>query len=108
MLDIIEFFMGSDPTKAETEFVIRGQRVGDDFKMYFPMRTDHGLNYTAEASADLANWSGAEVVIQPRPDLGSSTAWSMMEASVPAHRASMLFLRLQVQGTDQGGANSSK
>ena len=95
--DILEYFMGADPNRAESEFVIRGQLASGEFKMLFPMRTGHGLNFTIDWSSDLVTWSSSDIILTPRPELGTGADWSIYEASVSTEGAGMIFLRLRLR-----------
>jgi hypothetical protein len=96
LLDILECFMGADPNLAQAQFIIRGERDGTVFRMLFPMRTAHGLDFDTQWSTNLVDWSAEGIAVTPRPDLGGSGDWSIHEASIAHGGAARMFIRLRI------------
>lgn len=94
--DLMEFFFGSDPLRAEPQLALVPARAGEEFKILFPMRDDHMLDYEAEWTLDLLNWKADGVRIDSRPDLESGEGWTFMEATIESPDVPAMLFRIRL------------
>jgi hypothetical protein len=94
--DLLELFMGSDPTVSETTLGLIPALDAEGFKVYFPRSKNNELPFALEWTEDLQTWTGEGIVLAVRADLGETDDWVMIEASVPSADRARAFARLVI------------
>lgn len=82
-LDIMEYFLGTDPTKAENRVIIQPFIEDNHFKILLPMRLNHNLNVSLQWSDNLSTWSSEGIETTQRDDLPKGDGWATFELKTP-------------------------